>query len=108
LIANIASGKHQGSTIYEGHWGVARSLRCVAAQLEAKRNGQALAFATSLIRDKIRNSIDTLTGCLPSSPARTLAIGKLHREESELAKHPPKSIGFDACEGNYSGRAGDG
>jgi CRISP-associated protein Cas1 len=32
----------------------------VAEQLEAKRNGRALAIATDLIRAKIDNSIDTL------------------------------------------------
>jgi len=69
--------------------GHATAPKCIAAQLEAKWNGQALTFASSLIREKIRNSIDTLTACLPRSPACELAISKLHREAGELAKHPP-------------------
>jgi CRISPR-associated endonuclease Cas1 len=64
----------------------------VAAQLEAQRNGHALPFAVSLIRQKIRNSIETLTGALPQSPARERAITKLHQEAAELAMRPPKSI----------------
>lgn len=64
----------------------------VAAQLEAQRNGHALRFAMSLIREKIRNSIETLTVALPQSPARERAITKLQQEAAELAMRPPKSI----------------
>ena len=49
----------------------------VAAQLEAHRNGRALPIAISLIRQKIRNSIDTLSSALPQSTAREPAIMKL-------------------------------
>lgn len=63
----------------------------VAAQLEAQRNGRALPFAISLIRGKIRNSIETLTNALPPSAAREAAIVKLHREATDLTKRPPKS-----------------
>ena len=64
----------------------------VAAQLDAQRNGRALPFAISLIREKIRNSIETLSVGLPRSPARENALTKLHREASELGKRPPKAI----------------
>ena len=64
----------------------------VAAQLEARRNGRALPFAISLIQQKIRNSIETLSTALPPSPVRDLAVRKLHRETNELAKTPPKSL----------------
>ncbi len=50
-----------------GH-GNAIDPKRVAAQLEAQRNGKALPFAISLIREKIRNSIETLTVALPPSP----------------------------------------
>jgi CRISPR-associated protein Cas1 len=72
--------------------GHASDPKRVAAQLEAKRNGQGLAFARSLIREKIRNSVDTLTDCLPPSSARELAIKRLRAEAAELSKRPPKSI----------------
>jgi len=64
----------------------------VAAQLEAKRNGQALPFAIALIRQKIRNSIETLAVALPPSPEREFATAKLSREAKELIKAPPQSI----------------
>ena len=64
----------------------------VAAQLDAQRNGRALPFAISLIREKIRNSIETLSVGLPHSSARELAITKLRREGAELARRRPKSI----------------
>ncbi len=64
----------------------------MAAQLEAQRNGGALPFAISLIRQKIRNSIETLVLALPQSPARERAITKLQQEAAELAMRPPKSI----------------
>ncbi len=64
----------------------------VAAQLEAQRNGRTLPFAISLIRQKIYNSIETLSGALPQSPARDHAITKLQQEAAELAMRPPKSI----------------
>ena len=64
----------------------------VAAQLEAQRNGRALPFAISLIRQKIRNSIETLSSALPPSPPRDLALTKLHQELNELAKASPKSL----------------
>ena len=64
----------------------------VAAQLEAQRSGKALHFAISLIREKVRNSVDTLTANVPSSPARDFAINKLHLELTQLNKCPPRSI----------------
>ena len=64
----------------------------VAAQLEAQRNGRALPFAISLIREKIRNSIGTLTAAVPPSPACDYAIKKLHLEIAQLDKRPPQSI----------------
>jgi CRISP-associated protein Cas1 len=73
--------------------GHAINPECVAAQLEAQRNGKALPFAISLIREKIRNSIETLTGAVLCSPARDSAIKKLHLELTQLDKHPPRSIG---------------
>ncbi len=64
----------------------------VAAQLEAHRNGRALPFAISLIRQKIHNSIETLVTALPQSPARERAIRKLQHESAQLAMRPPNSI----------------
>ena len=64
----------------------------VAAQLEAQRNGKALLFTISLIREKIRNSIETLTAAVPHSPARLSATKKLHLELTHLDKHSPRSI----------------
>ena len=64
----------------------------VAAQRAAQRNGQALPFAISLIRQKVRNSIETLSIALPTSPARERAVARLHGEADELAKTPPKSL----------------
>jgi CRISPR-associated endonuclease Cas1 len=72
--------------------GHATDPKRVAAQLEAKRNGQGLAFARSLIHEKIRNSRDTLTECLPRTPARELAIRRLGGEAAELSKRPPKTV----------------
>ena len=63
----------------------------VAAQLQAQRNGRALPFAICLIRQKIRNSIETLSAALPNSPARKLALARLQREANELVARPPKS-----------------
>jgi CRISPR-associated protein Cas1 len=64
----------------------------VAVQLEAQRNGKALPFAISLIREKIRNSSGTLTAAVPPSRARDSAIKKLHLELTQLDKRPPSSI----------------
>ena len=64
----------------------------VAAQLDAQRNGRALHFAISLIREKIRNSVETLSVGLPQSPLREDAITKLRREANELGKRPPRDI----------------
>ena len=64
----------------------------VATQLEAQRNGKALPFAVSLIRQKIRNSIETLTAAVPHSPTRVSAIKKLNLELALLDKHSPRSI----------------
>ena len=64
----------------------------MAAQLDAQRNGRALSFAISLIREKIRNSIETLSVGLPRSSEREFAITRLRREGAELVRRPPKSI----------------
>ena len=64
----------------------------VAAQLQARQNGKALPFAISLIREKVRNSIDALSAAVPSFAARDPAIKKLRLELAELEKHPPRSI----------------
>jgi CRISPR-associated protein Cas1 len=64
----------------------------VAAQLEAQRNGKALPLAISLIHQKIRNSIETLTIAVPPSPPRDAATKKLHFELTQLDKHSPRSI----------------
>jgi CRISP-associated protein Cas1 len=64
----------------------------VAAQLETQRNGKALPFAISLIRRKLRNSIETLTAAVPHSPARVSATKNLHLELTQLHKHSPRSI----------------
>jgi CRISPR-associated endonuclease Cas1 len=71
--------------------GHATDPKRVAAQLETQRNGRALPFATFLIRQKIRNSIETVSVALPQSRARELAIVKL-REANELLKRPPRSV----------------
>jgi CRISPR-associated endonuclease Cas1 len=66
--------------------------RVVARQLEAQKPGRAVVVAASLIRQKIANSIATLKTAIPPSPARELALGKLHREAELLDRYPPKSI----------------
>jgi CRISP-associated protein Cas1 len=65
----------------------------VAAQIEAKRTGQALGIAAALIREKIENGITTLESVIPPSPARELAVMKHRRDAKELAVRPPKSLG---------------
>lgn len=65
----------------------------IAEQLKTHRSGRALHFAISLIQAKICNGIETLSTAVPQSPARELAINKLRREASELAKRPPKTTG---------------
>lgn len=65
----------------------------LAAQLEAQQTGRALDIAISIIREKLRNSIETLSVALPSSSAREQAIGRLHSHLSELARRPPRSTG---------------
>jgi hypothetical protein len=64
----------------------------VAAQIEAKRNGRALAIATGLIREKIENAIATLEAVIPPSPTRELAVIKHRRDAKELEAKPPKSL----------------
>ncbi|HJU11897.1 MAG TPA: CRISPR-associated endonuclease Cas1 [Candidatus Binataceae bacterium] len=71
--------------------GHAIDVECVAAQLEAQRNGRALVCARALIAKKIRNSVATLQAAVPASPVRQFAISKLQREATELVKRPPKS-----------------
>jgi CRISPR-associated endonuclease Cas1 len=66
--------------------------RKVAAQIEAQRNGRGLAIGTTLIREKIENSIATLEAAVPSSPDRASAISKLRRDVAELRKKRPRSI----------------
>lgn len=64
----------------------------VAAQLKAQRNGGALPFAISLIRQKLLNSIETLSAALPQSSATKSALAKLNQEARDLAARPPKSL----------------
>ncbi|HJU10445.1 MAG TPA: CRISPR-associated endonuclease Cas1 [Candidatus Binataceae bacterium] len=71
--------------------GHAADADCVAAQLETRRNGHSLIYARSLIANKIRNCIETLTQAVPATPEREFAIVKLQREATELAKRPPKT-----------------
>ena len=73
--------------------GLAIDPRRVAAQLETQRSPRALQFAISLIRAKLRNSIETLSVSLPSSSGRERAIGQLHGYLSELTRRPPRSTG---------------
>ena len=71
--------------------GHATDPKRVAAQLETQRNGRALQIATSLIREKLRNSIETLSVALPISSSREQVITQLRGHLSELTKRPPKS-----------------
>lgn len=75
-----------------GGMGYSADPRKIGVQLEAKRNGRALAISTALIRDKIRNCIGTLKQCLPRSLARELALTKLRRDREGLLSKPPPSI----------------
>jgi CRISP-associated protein Cas1 len=68
-------------------------LSLVEKQLHAQRNGHAMRFAVSLIRDKFRNSIETLLAALSPSAAREQGIIQLQAGLSELAKRTPKSPG---------------
>jgi CRISPR-associated protein Cas1 len=72
--------------------GNATDPKRVAAQLETQRNGRALQIAISLIRSKLRNSIDTLSIALPKTSARDRAIMHLQKGVSELAKRSPKTV----------------
>jgi CRISP-associated protein Cas1 len=65
----------------------------VAAQLDARRNGRAFSFAVSLIKEKLRNSIETLASALPATDARERAILHLRAHLNELKKRPPKTTG---------------
>ena len=64
----------------------------IAWQLETQRSGRSLQFAISLIQEKIRNSIETLSKAIPPSTAREQTITQSHGFLIELAKRPPKSI----------------
>jgi CRISP-associated protein Cas1 len=64
----------------------------VAAQIEAKRSGQALRVGADLIRQKIENAIATLEAVIPPSPARALAVLKHRRDAQGLATKSPKSL----------------
>ena len=75
----------------------------VAEQLENQQNGRALKIAISLIRQKIGNSITTLSSALPHLPAREQAIMQLRNGISEITKRPPKTI---AALLGLEGRAG--
>jgi hypothetical protein len=68
----------------------------VTAQIEAKRNGRALAIATALIREKIENAVATLEGVIPQSPARELAVIKHRRDVQGLATNDPERWGVQA------------
>ena len=63
----------------------------VAAQLEAQRNGRALPFAISLIEQKIRNSIETLSFALPPIACTRNRDHETAGKLNELAKASPKS-----------------
>jgi len=65
----------------------------VAAQLDAQRSGRAFSFVVSLIKEKLRNSIETLSSVLPASSTREQAIVELRGHLNELSKRPPKSTG---------------
>jgi CRISPR-associated protein Cas1 len=72
--------------------GLATDPRKVAAQLQAQRNGRALAIAIGLIREKIQNSIATLQASLPDSTALMAAIGRLREHRATLDKNCPSSV----------------
>jgi CRISPR-associated endonuclease Cas1 len=65
----------------------------VAHQLEAKRNGRALAIAIHLIGAKIANCVETLHEAVPPSRGRDLALSKIELDAAEIRKKPPRSIG---------------
>jgi CRISPR-associated protein Cas1 len=64
---------------------------CVKSQLRAQGSADALRIASSLIRSKLQNCLDTLA-TLPESIERTRAIDKHKREISLLKKTPLQSI----------------
>jgi CRISP-associated protein Cas1 len=73
--------------------GRATDSRRVAEQLDAQKDGRAFPFAVSLIKEKLRNSIETLSSVLPATSAREHAIARLRSHLNELNKRPPRSIG---------------
>ncbi len=61
------------------------------AQLAARSSGRGLEIATGLIREKIRNSRETL-GTLPGWPGRGAAMDRLGMLVEELVLSPPGSV----------------
>jgi CRISPR-associated endonuclease Cas1 len=72
--------------------GNATDPRLVAAQLDTQASRRGLQFAISLIRTKLRNSVETLLLALLPSPGREQAIRQLQAGMTELTKRPPKSV----------------
>ena len=83
--------------------GHAADPKRVAAQLETQRSGRALQIAISLIKAKLRNSLETLSIAVPKSAARDHGAWQLKSGLSELTKHPPPTV--DTLLG-LEGRAG--
>jgi CRISPR-associated protein Cas1 len=65
--------------------------KLVAKQLATQESRRGLQVAISLIRTKLRNSVETLLVALPPSSKRDHAIKHLQVGISELTKRPPKS-----------------
>jgi CRISPR-associated protein Cas1 len=63
----------------------------IKSRLDTQGSTRGLQFAISLIRTKLRNSVETLLVALPPSPRREQAITHLQAGMSALAKRPPKS-----------------
>jgi CRISPR-associated endonuclease Cas1 len=64
-----------------------------AEQEKARRNGQELAIAAYLVRQKLENSAETLRVCLPDSPLREKSIATLEDSANGLIENPPAAIG---------------
>jgi CRISPR-associated protein Cas1 len=71
--------------------GHATDPKLVARQLDFQGSHRGLQFANSLIRTKLRNSVQTLSFGLSPSPTRDQAVRHLRAAMSELTKRPPKS-----------------
>jgi CRISPR-associated endonuclease Cas1 len=75
-----------------GHSGHAADPRKVAQQLEWKRSGRGIEIASSLIEQKVANSVATLRQCFPSSPKRKIAIGKLNAIYASFSTNRPRNL----------------